>query len=162
MNKEEEKEVMNGSSWALYHNSSDTRDILVIYKNEGIFGGIFSAHNGPTGTGGNNVFEFILDASTICEDEMLLDVKYDNKLEEMCPDLSEDERHSIITGECIPDDVTDGELGWEMQRIRGELASKFGWKAVSMIDETGTSYLILEGIGKNVTGARSYPVWPEN
>lgn len=40
------------------------------------------------------------------------------------------------------DDCQDG---WEMQRLRGEVAAHLGYKAVRMNDEYGTSYLCLPG-----------------
>ena len=35
--------------------------------------------------------------------------------------------------------------GWEMQNMRGRLAQSLGYRAVSMKDEYGTSYLVLPG-----------------
>jgi GNAT superfamily N-acetyltransferase len=38
-----------------------------------------------------------------------------------------------------------GEVSWEGQRLRGEIAKQLGFKAVEMRDETGPSYLVLPG-----------------
>jgi len=37
----------------------------------------------------------------------------------------------------------NGELSWEMQRLRGQLAKKLGFDVVAMNDEHGTSYLMV-------------------
>lgn len=39
-----------------------------------------------------------------------------------------------------------GEASWEVQIIRGKIAKKLGYKAVSTEDEHGTSYLVLPGV----------------
>ena len=38
-----------------------------------------------------------------------------------------------------------GDAGWKCQAIRGKIAKEFGYKAVEMNDEHGTSYLVLSG-----------------
>ena len=38
-----------------------------------------------------------------------------------------------------------GYAGWKCQAIRGKIAKEFGYKAVEMNDEHGTSYLVLSG-----------------
>lgn len=39
-----------------------------------------------------------------------------------------------------------GEASWEAQTIRGKIARKLGYKAVSTQDEHGTSYIVLPGV----------------
>lgn len=39
-----------------------------------------------------------------------------------------------------------GEASWEAQTIRGKIARKLGYKAVSTKDEHGTSYIVLPGV----------------
>lgn len=49
-----------------------------------------------------------------------------------------------------------GDASWEAQIIRGKIARKLGYKAVSTQDEHGTSYLVLPGV--KLTLFRYYPI----
>lgn len=134
------------------HNSYSLAETLVIDRSVGEYGGIFAAEGGSAATGGPEQFVFHVADADICDDEMLLDVRFDNALIEMHPELSQSERDSVIRGTCTPDHDHDWEVvhmrSMWLQKIRGDLAVHFGYKAVSMIDETGVSFLILDGIGE--------------
>lgn len=61
----------------------------------------------------------------------------------------------------LPDWITElfseddaGMIGWTLQKIRGHLALEFGYDAVDMYDETGTSVLLLPTTGvKNINAS---------
>lgn len=53
--------------------------------------------------------------------------------------IDEEELAQVLWGEGA------SELGWEAQRVRGQVAKALGFKAVEMSDEHGTSYLVLPG-----------------
>ena len=43
----------------------------------------------------------------------------------------------------LADDIAEAD--WDAQKMRGEIARYFGFIAVEMSDEHGTSYLVLSG-----------------
>lgn len=57
--------------------------------------------------------------------------------------IDEDELSQVLWGDGA------AELGWEAQRVRGQVAKALGFKAVEMSDEHGTSYLVLPGAPLN-------------
>lgn len=57
-----------------------------------------------------------------------------------------------------------GELSWDLQKIRGQVARALGYSAVEMSDEHGTSHLVLPGVkiqrddGQEMTKSQQLPV----
>lgn len=54
-----------------------------------------------------------------------------------------EEEEEAFEEEVAPEDWA--EFSWEGQRVRGRIAREFGYSAVEMSDEHGTSYLVFPG-----------------
>jgi hypothetical protein len=152
----------------LFHGSPQ-KDLKTI-ENKGIFGGIFANQESKSALShGDNLYYTDIPKSSILQDfsnlpinkvkdfvknnvanNSLLKTKNNSYVDELA-DL-------IIKGKSgfnsrIPeqdllkilrtDDI--GEASWELQRLRGKLASQFGYKVAEMPDEHGISHLILPG-----------------
>ncbi|EOZ7525324.1 hypothetical protein O8E95_001393 [Enterobacter quasiroggenkampii] len=69
------------------------------------------------------------------------------KLEALAYALADDECNDEFADILSPRSCT-GDVGWEMQRLRGRVAAHLGFDAVEMEDEHGTSYLIVNPLIK--------------
>jgi len=147
----------------LFHGSNDSRPIKKIQDN-GVFGGLFaSPGKGAALSHGDSLYRMTVPDSQILnmgddvDDAILNSVIAKNTHPKT--QYSEDIADMVANGRSafdssIPEDdllhalrSSDlGEADWELQRIRGELAKKAGYKAVAMPDEHGISYLVLPGI----------------
>ncbi len=158
-----------GDTIELFHGSPDANLSAVDPRVESIFGGVFAStsrnaaasHTGHLEAGGH------IYSAKIPRDSVLTQHDFDHELE---PDRVKaalrksmpwlrDEDYDAAYEAVIEDRVNDldveelarifkaeiGEAGWEAQRIRGQVARNLGFKAVEMVDEHGTSYLILPG-----------------
>lgn len=116
----------------------------------GVFGGIFGASKDAALSHGG-VLHLILSPRPVTDFELNYEVEgaYDIALELAKGD--EAMADAIMSKACEvpesagvePEDI--GEAGWEIQRLRGVLASRLGFTSVEMMDEHGTTWLCLPG-----------------
>ncbi|HEY1843633.1 MAG TPA: hypothetical protein VGH05_02100 [Buttiauxella sp.] len=66
----------------------------------------------------------------------------EDEIDALANALADDECGDAFAGILSPRSCT-GDVGWEMQRLRGRIAAHLGFDAVEMEDEHGTSYLIV-------------------
>lgn len=130
-----------------YHGSN--KEICEIIDN-GMFGGIFAAADEQDALSHGKILHAIEIEEEKHLTDFVLNYKIDNALEVALKICNNDEE----LAECIMDincpvpstmDATDIESGWEVQRLRGVLASELGYKSVEMRDEHGTTVLCLPG-----------------
>lgn len=69
---------------------------------------------------------------------------YDEDLDLLWRAVVENNEDQERLKEIFKEDL-EGEASWKCQAIRGKIAKAFGYKAVEMNDEHGTSYLVLPG-----------------
>jgi len=135
----------------LYHCSS--KKIIKEIKEDGLFWGIF-ANSEPQTSHGKFITEFdILDKDIATSwvlnymtDYELVEEAF-NKISSTLENVTTKEK---ILNAALNDDFDlleinfDGELSWELQRVRGQIAKNLGFKAVEMNDEYCVSYLIVK------------------
>lgn len=146
----------------MYHGSNDSK--LAVITAGGLFGGMFfSTCYESAASHGDNIYTIELDDSEIAGSGDLEDGI--NELRSMFKWLSDeqyDEHQDTITDIIVYESSAydyDDELmlelfaeediasaDWYAQKLRGQLAKKLGFKAVTMRDEHGTSYLVLDGL----------------
>jgi hypothetical protein len=137
----------------LYHGSKE--DNLTVVTDSGLFGGVFaSCDYNNAYAHGDFVYTIDLnDDEVIMEEDLSWGLDYEkvlNTFVEVTGHTEQSEEFDKIWGYVIEDksmsyDEFDADMAWEYQRMRGEVAKKLGYKAVSMRDEHGTSYLVLPG-----------------
>ena len=151
--------VVVASITTLYHGSSSEGPTFEV-KDEGLFGGVFAHHEigAASSHGIGDLYEVDLKESDILtQADMENRLDYDKiaaLLKNEWPDANQEllyeavvEEASMFTSEYdelaekLPGDR--GDASWEAQRLRGVIAKEFGYKAVEMDDEHGTSHLIL-------------------
>ena len=101
----------------------------------GIFGGIFAA---ATVLGHTHI---VRPANPLTDFELNYQIEDAYEIALEIADMDEALADAIMSAECVHESVD----GWEVQRMRGELARKLGYDAVEMADEYGTSWLCLPG-----------------
>lgn len=149
----------------LYHGSPENVEKLVVER-KGIFGGVFChGDKGVAESHGEHVYEVELDESDIVDTDMLrFELDYDVVFKAFFDVVNpQTEYFAEILWEAIIEEtlpygdyveVADAlgindiaEASWECQRLRGLIAAKLGYKAVSCEDEHGKgTFLILPGI----------------
>ena len=150
------------STTTLYHGSDKHKEPELKVNDGGVFGGVFAhaveSEASPLGPGDGDSYEVTLkDSEILTQYEMNYHLDYDKiaaLLKNEWPDANQEllyeavvEEASMFTSEFdelveeLPGDR--GEASWEAQRLRGVIAKAFGYKAVEMDDEHGTSHLIL-------------------
>lgn len=116
-------------------------------SDSGIFGGIFAAASEASARSHGDILHRVESPKPLSDYELNYEVEgaYDIALE--LADSNEAMADAIMSAGCEysgdvdPEDA--GELGWEIQRMRGVLAARLGFTSVEMIDEHGTTWLCL-------------------
>lgn len=127
----------------LYHGSNERIETI---RDGGMFGGLFASPDRSAARAHGDVVHVIeIDESEVARDFAL---NYGERALEawaIAVEIagSEDRAERALNAACP--DGGDGEEGWELQRIRGEIAARMGFKAIEMIDEHGKTYLCLPG-----------------
>lgn len=146
----------------LFHGTDSMKPLKKI-EDSGLFGGIFTSQNQKAALShGANLYRMTIpDAKVMSSYD---DVPWDDAVKTVKDSLG---------GNPLSDDIADmalsnkdvwgmaddevkpildalgtsdlGEASWELQRLRGLIAKQAGFKAVSMPDEHGVSYLVLPG-----------------
>lgn len=133
-------------NFELFHGSNET---LTEIRAGGMFGGLFASSDERSARSHGNVLHRVESSRHLSDYELNYEVEgaYEAALE--LTDGDEAIADAIMSKGCeVPDscDAEDAaELGWEIQRLRGELASKLGYTSIEMLDEHGTTYLCLPG-----------------
>jgi len=130
----------------LFHGS---HDVITEIRSDGVFGGLFASANESAALSHGPVLHRITSPRHLTDFELNYKVEgaWDIALE--LADGNEDIAEAIMSVDCeVPESCSPedaGELGWEIQRLRGELAARLGYTSVEMLDEHGTTYLCLPG-----------------
>ena len=148
----------------VYHGTNQKFDKIEPYTlGTNDFGGIFASSNRRAAEShGKYLYSMNLERSEILTqyelDYSLDPVKIKKILSGNARGLSDEDLD--LLWECVVEDVGTGEdkrlreilkaddagdASWQCQGIRGKIAKEFGYKAVEMEDEHGTSYLVLPG-----------------
>ena len=148
----------------VYHGTNQKFDKIKPYTlGANDFGGIFASSNRMAAEShGKYLYSMNLERSEILTqyelDYSLDPVKIKKILSGNARGLSDEDLD--LLWECVVEDVGTGEdkrlreilkaddagdAKWRCQGIRGKIAKEFGYKAVEMEDEHGTSYLVLPG-----------------
>ncbi|MFZ4835776.1 hypothetical protein [Rouxiella sp. Mn2063] len=131
---------------------------------DNVFDGLFASPDREVAAshGGNCVYSYVVDDGKIATSSDL-DARYEEVYAFLVSELniSADDVAEIADRVMSDDssDITDfaeilsprsdafdggeGDLSWELQRLRGRVAAHLGYDAVEMDDEHGTSYLIV-------------------
>lgn len=164
--------LTESEKYILYHTSNDPN--LKVVLNIGEFGGIFASTRPVPGlSNGKYIYRLTLDEKDILTNSKLLYHTDWSKVYSILSKISgipntKENRSGKLKkyGEFVSEEIsqyTEGEdgytivdpdieemfgetPGWEQQRVRGLLANKLGYKAVTTEDEYGISYLILPGV----------------
>lgn len=125
----------------LFHGSPQR---ITEIRAEGVFGGLFASCNEDAARSHGDVLHLIRSPRPLTDFELnyRLEGAWELALE-LC-DGDESRAESIMSPDC-PSDSGDAEDGWEVQRLRGELARRLGYTSVEMRDEHGTVWLCLPG-----------------
>lgn len=127
-----------------YHGSNET---LTEIRGEGIFGGLFAACRGAA-RGHGKFLHRVVSPRPLSDYELNYEIP---NAWEVAVDVAGDEvaAEAILSPACpVPDDCAPedfADVGWELQRLRGVLASRLGFTSVEMEDEHGTTWLCLPG-----------------
>lgn len=123
----------------LMHTSPDAN--LTAITSRGIFGGIFACPG--RFVGGHGDHEYIITASRVLTDfEMNYGEEAGTIFDYAVASFGADDAAAALDIDHSCDDCDDQ---FEIQRLRGLIAAQFGYDAVEMHDENGTSYLCLSG-----------------
>lgn len=164
------RQVVNKSDDTIQIYSGSPDEITSI-RNDGVFGGIFASADESTARSHGDFVHTI----DIPKKEILTQYEMEYELDypkiasvlkrEVQKGITEEELDNVYDA-VVKEDVNFGDMDevqenrmleifrsenksdalFEMQRIRGEIAREFGFKAVEMDDEHGTSYLVLPGV----------------
>jgi hypothetical protein len=156
----------------LFHGSPEKN--LKDIKDKGLFGGIFANRQFDSALShGENLYYTDLPESSILQDFSVLP---QDKIKQFVKNNVANDLYLKTTGRQYANDLIDliasgkgahksnipeqkllkilkvedlGDADWELQRLRGKLAQRFGYKAVEMPDEHGISHLVLPGASIN-------------
>ena len=106
---------------------------------KGVFGGLFSATSEVALSHGCNVH-------AIRSPRPLTDFELNYQIDgayEAAVEIAGEFADNILSPDCVCDD--DGDFGFRLQQMRGQLAAKLGFTSVEMKDEHGTTWLCLTG-----------------
>lgn len=129
-----------------YHGSYER---ITEIRAEGVFGGVFASTSEASARSHGEVLHRIISPRPLTDFELNYGVEgaWEAALEVARGD--EDLAERIMNIECpASDDVAPedaGEDGWEVQRLRGVLATRLGYTSIEMRDEHGTTWLCLPG-----------------
>jgi len=151
-----------GQRGAILFHGSRQKTPLTSIKNEGLFGGLFASGDKKAALShGDALYRMTIPDNQIMKyDDAPWDVALktvtdelrghpmSDKIADMA--LYDTNIYSMSDNELAPIlnalGISDlGEASWELQRLRGQIAKNAGFKAVSMSDEHGMSYLVLPG-----------------
>lgn len=130
----------------LFHGSSSRIDAITA---DGVFGGLFGAASEDAARSHGDVLHRIVSPRPLSDYELNYEVEgaYSAALE--LANGNEAMADAIMSkgcealDDCEPEDAA--EQGWEIQRLRGVLATRLGYTSVEMLDEHGTTWLCLPG-----------------
>lgn len=126
----------------LFH-GSDSAELNQILAT-GLFGGIFASHSSSVAEAHNSHLYVVEPARPLTNYELNYEIHGAFEAAMKICGNDETKADAIMTAGCVSDD-TDPESGWDLQRLRGELALALGYDAVEMEDEHGTTWLCLPG-----------------
>lgn len=118
---------------------------------EGVFGGLFASCNVVAARSHGDVLHIIRSPRPLTNFALNYQIEGAWQLALDLCDGDEARAEAIMSPEC-PSDSVDAEDGWELQRLRGELARRLGYTSVEMRDEHGTTWLCLPGCEIEVIG----------
>ena len=127
----------------LYHGSHDRH--LSEVADSGLFGGVFAGSDLRVAEShGQHVYEIEIDDDAICTTQYL---NYHADPDAVSAAIEAEGLDADYAWEHVIDEkpCDDADEDWEMQRVRGCVASSLGFGAVEMSDEHGTSWLVLPG-----------------
>jgi len=154
----------------IYRGSYDTSPNYTVennFKGKDVYGGVFGSGNLQTAKGFGGDFVYFTD---IPKPEILTNYQLNyniphksvkQALLKAMPNMNKkyfNDIYKIVVEDVgsdlrnVPDDVINqfgkidfGSANNEVQRLRGQVAKNLGYKAIEMLDETGTSYLVTPG-----------------
>lgn len=135
----------------LFHGSPQA---ITKIRRDGVFGGLFASGSERVALSHGPVLHRIISPRHLTDFALNYEIEgaWDVALE--LADGNEEIAEAIMSKGCeVPDSCAPedaGELGWEIQRLRGELAARLGYTSVEMLDEHGTTYLCLPGCSVEV------------
>ena len=133
-------------NFELFHGSNE---VIARITDGGFFGGLFASSDEGAALSHGGKLHRITSPRHLSDFEMNYEVEgaYEIALELAGGD--EAIADAIMSKGCeVPDsiDCEDAcEMGLEIQRLRGAVASRLGFTSVEMLDEHGTTYLCLPG-----------------
>ena len=126
----------------LFHGSPAAR--ISEIRATGVFGGLFASESERAARSHGDTLYVI--ESTIPLTDYALNYEIEGAYEIALEIAKGDEaRADAIMSRGCEWDSTDPEDGWEIQRLRGELAALLGYTSVEMADEHGATWLCLPG-----------------
>ena len=111
----------------------------------GIFGGIFGSDSMDAALSHGD-FLHVIESPRPLTDYVLnyeLEGAWEIALE--IADYDDIVAESIMSKACPCDDGVCGEIGWDLQKMRGKLATRMGYTSIEMLDEHGITCLCLPG-----------------
>jgi hypothetical protein len=125
----------------LFHGSPARISVI---RADGVFGGLFASCNEDVARSHGDVLHIIRSPRPLTNFRLNYEIEnaYNVALE-LC-DGDESRADAIMSLDCSSD-CDDAEAGWELQRLRGELARRLGYTSIEMRDEHGTTWLCLPG-----------------
>lgn len=111
-------------------------------KATGVFGGLFGASSAAAALSHGDVLHEITSPRPLADYDLNYEVQGAWEAAVAVCGGDEERAEAIMSAGCEADDA---EEGWELQRLRGVLASRLGFTSVEMQDEHGTTWLCLPG-----------------
>lgn len=155
-------DAYNPAGMIVYHGSGASKPIKEI-SSGGVFGGLFTSPSKQSANShGDKLYRMTV------KDEAVMPVDADLPFDDVAAfvksklrpteysddiaDLALSGRKGLFDAQIPEEDAINalrasdlGEADWALQNLRGQIAKKFGFKAVEMPDEHGMSYLVLPG-----------------
>ena len=167
----------NIAGMLLYHGSNASRPIKQIDSGGAfnVFDGLFASQSKNTALShGDALYRMTVPDAAIMQHGNLSGSIPAKKLSAALKETHKDSsiRRLIASGKSAYDGVLDeglllkklgaddvGAADWELQRLRGLLANKLGYKAAAMPDEHGLSYLVLPGTKPRPYNKKAKEIW---
>lgn len=126
----------------LFHGSPE---IITAITASGVFGGIFGSVDEKAAMSHGDFLHVIESPRPLRDYDLNYEIEGAYELARGNEEIAEAimSKSCEAAEECAPEDA--GEMGWEIQRLRGVLASRLGYTSVEMLDEHGTTWLCLPG-----------------
>lgn len=136
----------------LYHGSFETNVVVNnnnLYNN--LFDGVFASRNDDyAASHGTHLLQAEIDQKKIL-DTFTLEYQIEKEallsaINDTSTNLSFDAEEilDLICEDGFIENDEDGSIGWEIQRIKGQVAKKLGYEAVECKDEHGISILVVK------------------